>query len=175
MNNGTVPDFHVAVICSGNICRSPIGEQVLRAAFADAGLSDRVTVSSAGTGGWHIGQGADERAVRVLAAAGLPTDHRVRQITAGDLDSIDLVLAADRAHLRELRRLTDDHTDHDKHHDKHHDDKIVLLRSFDADAGPDAEVPDPYYGPDAEFDQVLAMMQAAAPGVVAAVRERLSV
>lgn len=162
MNNGAVTAFHVAVICSGNICRSPIGEQVLRAAFADAGFADRVRVSSAGTGGWHVGQGADERAVRVLAAAGLPTDHQVRQITANDLGSIDLVLAADRGHLRELRRITDDH------------DKIVLLRSFDAGAGPDAEVPDPYYGSDAGFDDVLAMTQAAAPGVVAAVRERLS-
>lgn len=156
-----VTDFHVAVICSGNICRSPIGEQVLRAAFANAGLADRVRVSSAGTGGWHVGQGADERAVGVLAAAGLPTDHRVRQISGDDLESVDLVLAADRGHLLELRRLTDDH------------DKIVLLRSFDPDAGPDAEVPDPYYGSDAGFAEVLAVTEAAAPGVVAAVRDRL--
>lgn len=154
-------DFHVAVICSGNICRSPIGEQVLRTAFADAGLADRVTVSSAGTGDWHVGQGANDRAVAVLAAAGYPTDHRARQITSTDLDTVDLVLAADHGHLQELRRLTDDH------------DKVVLLRSFDPAAGPDAEVPDPYYGPDAGFDEVLAMTEAAAPGVVAAVRERL--
>lgn len=152
--------FHVSVVCSGNICRSPIGEKVLQAAFDDAGLAGLVRVTSAGTGDWHVGQQANPRAVRVLAAAGYPTDHRARQIVAADLDHIDLVLAADRGHLQELRVLTGDH------------DKVRLLRSFDPDADAD-DVPDPYYGPDSGFDEVLTMTRAAAPGVVAAVRERL--
>lgn len=152
--------FRVVVICSGNICRSPIGEKVLQAAFDQAGLADLVEVTSAGTGDWHVGQPANPRAVKVLAAAGYPTEHRARQIDAADLDSIDLVLAADHGHVRALRSLTGDH------------DKIVLLRSFDPGADGD-EVPDPYYGPDAGFDDVLAMTRAAAPGVVAAVRKRL--
>lgn len=153
--------FRVCVVCSGNICRSPIGEQVLRAAIADAGLADRVVVSSAGTGPWHVGQGAHRGTVRVLADAGLPTDHVARQIARRDLDELDLVLAADHGHVRELRRLTA------------HPDRIHLLRSFDPDAD-DHEVPDPYYGPDAGFDEVLAMTRAAAPGVVAEIRRRLS-
>lgn len=152
--------FRLVVVCSGNICRSPIGEKVLQAAFDDAGLGHQVRVTSAGTGDWHVGQGANERAVAVLAAAGYPTGHRASQITADELTDIDLVLAADRGHLRELRRLTSDH------------DKIALLRSFDPQAEDD-EVPDPYYGPDSGFAEVLAMTQAAAPGVVAAVRDRL--
>ena len=69
------------MVCPGNICRSPIGEQVLRAAIADAGLADRVLVSSAGIGDWHIGQGANAAPIRVLRAAGYPTDHRARLIT----------------------------------------------------------------------------------------------
>ncbi len=152
--------FHVCVICSGNICRSPIGEQVLRAAIAQAGLADQVRVSSAGTGDWHVGQGANPRAVRVLKEAGLATEHRARQITRAGLDEVDLALAADREHVRELRRLTPDH------------DKVALLRSFDPDADDD-EVPDPYYGPDSGFDEVLAMTQAAAPWVIAEIRRRL--
>ena len=152
--------FHVCVVCSGNICRSPIAEQVLRAEIDNAGLSDQVRVSSAGTGDWHVGQGANERAVRVLRAAGLATEHRARQITRADLDGIDLVLAADHGHVRELRRLTSDR------------DKVALLRSFDPDADDD-EVPDPYYGPDSGFDEVLAMTQAAAPWVVDEIRRRL--
>jgi len=152
--------FHVCVVCSGNICRSPIGEQVLRAAIEQAGLTDQVRVSSAGTGDWHVGQGANERTVRVLRAAGLATEHRARQITRADLDGIDLVLAADRGHVRELRRLTSER------------DKVALLRSFDPDADDD-EVPDPYYGPDSGFDEVLAMTQSAAPWVIDEIRRRL--
>lgn len=133
---------------------------MLRAAIAEAGLSDRVRVSSAGTGDWHIGQGANPRAARVLRAAGYPTDHRVRQITRRELTEVDLALAADRGHLRELRAMTTDPS------------RVVLLRTFDPQAEDD-EVPDPYFGPDAGFDEVLAMTQAAAPGVVDEIRRRL--
>lgn len=152
--------FRVAVVCSGNICRSPIGEQVLRAAFTDAGLGEQVEVSSAGTGHWHVGQPADPNAVSVLAAAGYPTEHTARQITSAGLDELDLVLAADRGHLRELRAMTSD------------PEKVVLLRSFDPSARSD-EVPDPYSGPLSGFRDVLAMTQAAAPQVVAAVAGRI--
>jgi len=152
--------FHVCVVCLGNICRSPIGEQVLRAAIADAGLTDRVRVSSAGIGDWHIGQGANSRTIRVLAAAGYPTDHRARQITRQELADVDLALAADRGHLTELRAMTTN------------PDKVVLFRSFDPDADGD-EVPDPYFGPDSGFDEVLAMTEAAVPGIVEEIRRRL--
>ena len=154
--------LQVCVVCSGNICRSPIGEQVLRAAIAEAGLADRVLVSSAGTGDWHLGQGANPRSERVLRAAGYPEwRHTARMIGRAELRDIDLVLAADRGHLAELRALTDE------------PDKVVLLRSFDPDADDD-EVPDPYYGPDSGFDEVLAMTRAATPGIVDEIRRLLS-
>ena len=155
-----VRPFEVCVVCSGNICRSPIAEQMLRAALHEAGLADRVTVSSAGTGDWHVGQGAHPPARRALARAGYPSDHVARQIGAADLDRADLVLAADRTHLRFLRRMTADQ------------DKIVLLRSFDPAADTD-EVPDPYYGPDSGFDDVVEMTAAALPGIVEEIRRRL--
>lgn len=149
------------MVCTGNICRSPIGEQVLRAAIADAGLDDRVRVSSAGTDGWHEGQGAHHGSVRVLRAAGYPDyEHVARMMTRSELADVDLALAADRGHLADLRAMTDD------------PDKVVLLRSFDPDADDD-EVPDPYYGPDAGFDDVLAMTVAATPGIVEEIRRRL--
>ncbi len=159
----STPDrlFHVCVVCSGNICRSPIGEQVLRRAIDEAGLADRVVVSSAGTGDWHVGQGADHRAVRVLRAAGYPEHrHAARMITRADLRDVDLALAADRGHLRDLQALTGD------------PGKVALFRSFDPDADGD-EIHDPYYGPDSGFDDVLATALAAAPGIVAEIRRRL--
>jgi protein-tyrosine phosphatase len=158
---GDVRPFGVLVVCTGNICRSPMAEHVLRRAFDRAGLGDRVAVSSAGTGDWHIGQGAHPPARRTLVAAGYPDTHVARQITRHMVDEADLVLAADRGHLRALRALAGDPS------------RVHLLRAFDPDADTD-EVPDPYGCRDEEFARVLAMLEAAAPGLVDEVRRRIA-
>ena len=155
--------FHVCVVCTGNICRSPIAEQVLRRAVADAGLADRVVVTSAGTGDWHIGAGAHHGSVRVLSEAGYPTEHTARQLTRADLAGIDLVLAADRDHRALVKRMLAEPER----------EKVLMLRSFDPDADGD-EIPDPYYGPHQGFVDVLAMTEAAVPGVIAEIRRRLA-
>jgi protein-tyrosine phosphatase len=155
--------FHVCMVCTGNICRSPIGEQVLRRAVHDAGLADRVRVTSAGTGDWHIGAGAHRGSVRVLSDAGYPTEHTARQLTRADLAQIDLVLAADRDHRAMVKRML---AEPDR-------SKVHLLRDFDPDADGD-EVPDPYYGPHRGFVEVLEMTEAAMPGVVEEIRRRLA-
>ena len=155
--------FHVCVVCTGNICRSPIGEQVLRRAVAEAGLAERVRVTSAGTGNWHVGSGAHHGSVRVLSDAGYPTDHVARQLTRSDLAEIDLVLAADRDHRALVKRMM---AEPDR-------GKVHLLRDFDPDADAD-EVPDPYYGPHQGFLDVLEMTRAAMPGVIEEIRRRLA-
>ncbi|HEY5882848.1 MAG TPA: low molecular weight protein-tyrosine-phosphatase [Nakamurella sp.] len=155
--------FHVCVVCTGNICRSPIGEQVLRRAVQEAGLADRVRVTSAGTGNWHIGSGAHHGSVRVLTESGYPTEHVARQLTRADLTGIDLVLAADRDHRALVRRML---PEPDR-------ERVLLLRSFDPDADGD-EVPDPYYGPHQGFVEVLVMTVAAMPGVIDEIRRRLA-
>lgn len=136
---------------------------VLRRALDDAGLGDRVQVSSAGTGPWHAGGPAHASTRRVLKQAGFDTDHIAHQITREELPAIDLVLAADRSHLSALRELDTDTTSHDR---------IVLFRSFDPTADHD-ELPDPYGGPDEEYVQVMSMVRAAVPGIVAEIRRRL--
>jgi protein-tyrosine phosphatase len=155
--------FHVCVVCTGNICRSPIGEQVLRRAVHNAGLADRVRVTSAGTGDWHIGAGAHHGSVRVLSEAGYPTAHTARQLTRADLTRIDLVLAADRDHRALVKRML---PGPDR-------ERVLLLRSFDPDADGD-EVPDPYYGPHQGFVEVLEMTESAMPGVIEEIRRRLA-
>lgn len=134
---------------------------MLRAAITEAGLDGAVRVSSAGTGDWHIGYPADQQAQAALRRAGFPTDHQAHQITAEELATIDLALAADRGHQKILRTLTPT------------DDKVRLLRSFDPTADGE-DVPDPYRGEDAEFDAVVAMTAAAIPGVIQEIRRRLT-
>lgn len=138
-----------------------MGEKVLERAFADAGLGAQVAVTSAGTGDWHVGQGAHEPACRTLAAAGYPTSHAARQITPEMVDAARLVLAADRGHYRALRAMAA------------RPERVQMLRSFDPEADSD-EVPDPYGYSDVAYREVLAMLEAAAPGVVEAVAADLA-
>ena len=145
--------MHVCFVCTGNICRSPIAEKILVAELAGAGLSDRVRVSSAGTGAWHVGEPMDERAAEVLAGNGYDTKHVARQVDAEVLGA-DLIVALDGSHSSALRRTVPE------------PDRVRLLRSFDPDAADDAEVPDPYYGGPNGFVEVVDMVRAAMPGLV---------
>ncbi|GAA3861150.1 low molecular weight protein-tyrosine-phosphatase [Streptomyces sedi] len=163
--------YRICFVCSGNICRSPIAEALLRARLVDEGLDTGIVVDSAGTGGWHAGEPADPRAVAAMNAAGYPAgsgDHTARQFEASWFDECDLVIALDRGHESELRRLAPDAATAEK---------VRLLRAFgddgaDAATGEALDVPDPYYGDDAGFAECLDIIEAALPGLLRTVRER---
>ncbi|MEV6874050.1 low molecular weight protein-tyrosine-phosphatase [Amycolatopsis sp. NPDC051128] len=150
---------HIVFVCSGNICRSPMAELVFRARLGDAGLGDAVRVTSAGTGPWHVGEPADKRARATLKAHGYPATHVASEVSDEDL-AADLLLAADSGHADFLRSRVGDPA------------KVRLLRSFDPSAPEGAEVPDPYYGGDEGFEDVLAMIERAVPGLLEWVRTR---
>ncbi|MEV0598339.1 low molecular weight protein-tyrosine-phosphatase [Streptomyces sp. NPDC050315] len=152
--------MHICFICSGNICRSPSAALVFGEQLRRAGLDGAVRVSSAGIGPWHVGEPIDERAGEVLARHGYPTRHIAAQTGAEHLDA-DLFVAMDRGHEKALRRMVTDPS------------RIRLMRSFDPQAADEREVPDPYYGGPEGFDEMLAMIEAATPGLLAWVRERL--
>lgn len=95
--------YRVCFVCTGNICRSPMAESVFRAHVTEAGLDELVEVDSAGTGGWHEGDGADERTVAVLEAGGYESDHAARQFQASWFSRLDLVIALDTGHLKALQ------------------------------------------------------------------------
>ncbi len=151
--------MRVEVICTGNICRSPMGEIILRAMLDKAGLT-HVEVGSSGIGGWHVGEGADPRTIAVLRRHGYDgSAHRASQFDAREFGAMDLVLAADRGHLRDLRRLA---------HRPQDADKVRLLREFDpvAAASGALEVDDPWYGGSADFERCLREVEAACRGLV---------
>ena len=154
--------LHITFICSGNICRSPMAEKMFAHQISERGLADEVRVTSAGTGDWHAGEGADNRANRVLREHGYPTDHRARRINEDHL-SADLVVALGRNHQRILRDMGVAPT------------RLKMLRSFDRRSGAHAlDVEDPYYGTHEDFEEVFAVIEAALPGLHEWVDEQLA-
>jgi protein-tyrosine phosphatase len=154
----TGPTYRICFVCTGNICRSPIAEVVLRRLVEDAGLAGSVEVDSAGTGAWHLGDGADPRAVDVLRSSGYDgSAHRARAFAADWFADRDLVVALDRGHLRTLTATARDETERGK---------VRLLRSFDPDAPPQADVADPYYGDARDFAEVLDQVERACRGLL---------
>ena len=157
--------YRIAVVCLGNICRSPIGEVVLTEKLTRAGLDGRVEVESAGTGDWHIGEPMDRRAATVLAAHGYDgSQHRAAQVESHWHDEYDLVLAMDE----------NNHADRlDLAHEKGAG-RLRMFRDFDPRAtGHDRDVPDPYYGGDDGFAHVLATVERTADAIVAALEQEL--
>jgi len=156
--------MRITVVCLGNICRSPIGEVVLRDRLRTAGLSQSIQVDSAGTGDWHLGHDADPRSVAVLTSSGYTIDHTARQIQDHWLNEIDLVLAMDTVNYADLRAMITRAGSGTRLH---------MMRAFDPELAhvnePDAtlDVPDPYYGDPGGFADVLAMVERASDGLVA--------
>jgi protein-tyrosine phosphatase len=154
--------YRVVFVCTGNICRSPMAEVITRSLAASTeladgtSLADHLEVRSAGTGPWHEGEPMHRLAQDSLARGGYP-DHRhvAHQIVSAQLGGIDLMVALDRRHQQTLRSLGAD------------PDRLVLLRSFDPAAGAAADVPDPYYGDEAVFDDCRDMIAAGCAGLVA--------
>jgi protein-tyrosine phosphatase len=171
MSNASLRPFQVTIVCLGNICRSPIGEVVLRSRVHEAGLDDRINVDSAGTGDWHVGQGANTRSIHVMDANGYRHDHRARQINETWFGSIDLVIAMDMSNYSDLVRMIPTSARHVE---------LRMLRSFDpslndiAEPDPRLDVPDPYHGTDEDFDTVLRMIERASDGLINHLSSRLS-
>jgi protein-tyrosine phosphatase len=152
------PDrYSIALVCLGNICRSPMADVVLQRHLADAGLDGRVAVASSGTGDWHIGHPMDRRAAATLTTAGYDASrHRAQQFGPTWLDEHDLVLAMDAQNLRDVVAGADVDPS-----------RVRLYRDFDP-REPGGEVPDPYYGGDRGFEEVLEMVERTSTALVAA-------
>lgn len=139
----------VALVCLGNICRSPTADVVLTARLEEAGLADRVVVESCGTGGWHAGEPMDPRTARVLTDAGYDASrHRARQFGPAWFDH-DLILVMDRSNYDDVLAVLPS--------DRH--DRVHLFRTWDPEVDGAPDVPDPWYGGPQGFLEVLAIVE----------------
>jgi protein-tyrosine phosphatase len=126
------------------------------------GLDHLIEIDSAGTGGWHTGDPADERAQAEAARRGITMDSAARKVHVGDLEHFDLIMAMDESNLADL---------HDLATSPEQRAKIRLLREFDPEAESDLEVPDPYYGGPNGFADVFDLVDASCRGLLEHVRD----
>jgi protein-tyrosine phosphatase len=152
-----------------------MAEVVLRSLAGDTQLADgtpladHLAVSSAGTGGWHEGEPMDPRARRALERRGyVDHGHRAQKFETKWFDSTDLVVCLDRGHQQTLLSLGRGRSGDDRF-----DRRLVLLRQFDPGAGGAVDVPDPYYGDDAEFEHCLDLVESGCRGLVSSLADRV--
>lgn len=152
----------VLFVCLGNICRSPTAEGVFRAIVDEAGLSDLVSIDSAGTSGWHIGDPPDERGQRAALTRGYDlSQQRARKVGPRDFETFDYIIGMDSRNVADLSAMAPAGTR----------DKVSLFLAFAPETG-EREIPDPYYGGSDGFDQVLDLVEAASRGLLADIRAR---
>jgi protein-tyrosine phosphatase len=138
----------VLMVCTGNICRSPLAECVLRHKAVQRGVKDRLHIDSAGVGDWHAGDAPDHRVREVAAVRGVPITGAARQVSRNDLRHFDLLVCMDQTHREHLLALGADVA------------KTHLLLRFNPAARTE-DVPDPYYGGREGFVAVFDMIDAA--------------
>jgi low molecular weight protein-tyrosine phosphatase len=144
--------YVIAMVCLGNICRSPMAQVVLTEKLLRLGMAERVEVRSCGTGDWHVGEEMDSRAAASLAAAGYdPSLHRASHFDASWFDSSDLLLAMDHTNLRDVCAAAGSEDLRSR---------VLRFREFDPDAtDDDRDVPDPWYGGPSDFAAVLDIVE----------------
>lgn len=146
----------VLFVCLGNICRSPLAEAIFKSKVIHQQLGHKIMVNSAGTSNYHIGHQSDPRSRQNALRNNIQIDHCARQITAGDLDSFDYIIAMDHKNLEAILSMENA---------KSNKEKVFLMRSFNKRDVVSAkiidDVPDPYFGGDEGFQNVFDIVDSS--------------
>lgn len=147
----------ILFVCTGNICRSPTAEGVMRAKLEAAGLGAGIHVDSAGISSYHVGEAPDRRSQLHASRRGYDlSGQRARRLLPEDFQRFDYLLAMDRSHLDAMEAIAP----------RQGLGRTMLFLDFAAGAAT-REVPDPYYGGDGGFERVLDLIEAACDGLIA--------
>ncbi|MBL0374654.1 low molecular weight phosphotyrosine protein phosphatase [Rhizobium sp. KVB221] len=146
----------ILFVCLGNICRSPLGEGILRHLADDRGLAHLIETDSAGTGGWHQGDPPDPRSIKTASNHGIDiAPLRGRKVRPADFNAFDLIFAMDRDNLRDLVKMAP------------HDSSADIHLFMDFVSGERRDVPDPYYGDMSDFEEVYDMLEKGCETLIA--------
>jgi len=152
----------VLFVCLGNICRSPTAHGVFDGLVQKKSLQSAIEVDSAGTGDWHLGEEPDKRSQVAAAVRGYDLSYlRARQVSAEDFRQFDYILAMDKKNLADLQSMRPSASKA----------VVELFLSF-SDSGNIEEVPDPYYGEEGGFEQVLDLVESAATGLLQSIQTK---
>ena len=146
----------ILFVCLGNICRSPMAEEVFRQHVISLGKEDEWFIDSAGIGGWHTGDLPDSRMRRAASSHGYNLTMRARQVCPADFDRFDYIVAMDEENVRDLQRIASD---------KAKSGKILKMASFLSEHPGQRTIPDPYYGIDRDFHFVIELLEDAVKGL----------
>ncbi len=141
-------------VCLGNICRSPAAEAIFLHKIHHRGIADKYFVDSAGTGGWHVGRPADSRMRAAAKRRGIVISSIARQIDLQDFENFDLILTMDSDNFKDVSRLA-----------KQTKVNIKPMLSYAKSDGI-VDVPDPYYGGESGFEDVLNLLDEACEGLI---------
>ena len=148
----------ILFVCLGNICRSPAAEAIFLKQTIEKGLEDKFKVDSAGTGAWHVGNKADSRMREAASKRGINITSRARQIKLNDFQIFDFILTMDNSNLKDVNKLFEN-VDNKK--------AIVIKPILSYSTHPNLiEVPDPYYGGENGFDEVLDLLEDSINGLL---------
>lgn len=163
MSTHSSAKFSVLFVCLGNICRSPTAEGVFRQLVHAAGLSQQISVDSAGTAAFHIGKTPDHRSQAAASKRGYDLSRlKARQAISDDFHRFDYILAMDHHNMQHLHAIQPS------------DAKAQLKLFLDfAPEQPLREMPDPYYGGAKGFDLVLDLVEQGSHGLLAEIQQRL--
>ena len=153
----------ISFVCLGNICRSPLAQGVFQDLVNREKLDQKIFISSAGTGNWHIGNLPDERMRQTAQSKGIKLESRAQQFQSKDFNRFNLILAMDHSNLIRLSEIAPSTLP---------PDKLMLFRSFDPESNDDQDVPDPYYGGAKGFEEVYSMVKRTCPPLLNYIKSR---